>query len=179
LLTADSILDFNFNEFIDRHVLEDSLVSLLLLKDEQKFTNQRLKYLNSEQEISIFGLKNSKRGENYNYRQIVFHARKFDDNSDEEKIILPKKVLNICPDLDIIYNYEDIHLYIFNRSIYGLLEDEKISKLNSIKVDFIPYLINNHFNLKLRRLVAQQRRTEKPESSLKITGLILDEKNYA
>jgi hypothetical protein len=156
LLTADSILDFNFNQFIDRHILEDSLVSLILLKDEQKFINQKLKYLNTEQEITIFGLKTKYKEEKY--RQIVFHARKFDDNSDEEKIFLSKKLLNSCSNIDIIYNYEDIHLYIFNRSIYALLEDEKISKLNSIKVDLIPYLINYHNNLKLRNLIAKHKK---------------------
>ncbi len=152
-------------------------MSLILLKDEQKFINQRLKYLSTEQEINIFGLKTRNKEENY--KQIVFHARKFDDNSDEEKIIIPKKLLNNFSDFDILYNYEDIHLYIFNRAIYALLEDEKISKLNSVKVDFIPYLINNQTNIKLRNLVARHKSKEKPEKCLKITGQILDEKNYA
>lgn len=152
-------------------------MSLILLKDEQKFINQKLKYLNTEQEISIYGLSNRYREENY--RQIVFNARKFDDNSDEEKIFLSKKLMNSCSNFDIIYNYEDIHLYIFNRSIYALLDDEKISKLNSIKVDLIPYLINNNNNLKLRNIIANHKRKEKPDRSLKITGHLLDGKNYA
>jgi hypothetical protein len=152
-------------------------VSLILLKDEQKFINQKLKYLNTEQEIAIFGLKNKNREDNY--RQLAFHARKFDANSDEEKIFLSKKLLNSCSNFDIIYNYEDIHLYIFNKSMYALLDDEKISKLNSIKVDLIPFLINNNNNLKLRNLIAKHKRKEKPERSLKITGHLLDDKNYA
>jgi hypothetical protein len=152
ILSGDSIIDFKINSFMDTHLLQNSLISLLLLKDEQKFINQKLKHLNSETEINIFGVhsKNTKNP----YKQLVYHSMIYDDPQNEERIKFSKKLLDNCSDFDLIYNYDDVHLYMFNKKIYNLLEDEKISKLGLIKSDLIPFLINRQFNKRLRNLIS-------------------------
>lgn len=158
------------------------------MKDEQKFVNQRLKYLNTEVEVNIFGIHNETDPLEENYKRLVFHARTYEDNTDDEKIKLPKRLLNSCFDFDLAYNFDDIHLYIFNKSVYSILEDPKIEKLNLIKSDLIPYLINNYTNRRLRNLVSSYNidknvhdlpNEKKIAKSLKLMCLILEGRNYA
>lgn len=189
VISGDSILDFKINSFMDHHILNESLVSLLLCKDEQKFANQRLKHLNSEIEVNIFGLHGKSED---SFKQLVYHSMFYDDNQtqNEEKIKISKKLLTNCPDFDLVYNFDDVHFYMFNRKIYNLLDDEKVKKLSLIKTDLIPFLINNQFNRKLRNLVYFGKEEENERVSnlnvvkkprlekIKVNCQILEGKNY-
>ena len=46
------------------------------------------------------------------FKQLVYHHQIFDNSEKEERIKIPLKVLKSSPDIDLIYNYDDINLYI-------------------------------------------------------------------
>ena len=122
-------------------------------------------------EISILGIENN--SEDTNYRKLAFHKTIYDDN--EEKIVIPKTILKKSNNFDLIYNYDDIHMYIFNKAIYKFLDDEKVKNMTLIKADLIPYLINNKDSKKLKTIISDDN-----SQSLKIMGFMSDtKKNYS
>jgi hypothetical protein len=144
---------------------------MVLNKDDQKFLNQKLKYIRSDIEINLIGIENNKPG---NYKSLAFQKTIYDDN--EEKISIPKRILKKFKNFDLVYNYDDIHMYVFSKNIYMILEDEKIKNLTLIKSDLIPYLINHLDNKNIKALLT----TDEFTQSLKIKGYISEtNKNYS
>lgn len=189
-------MDFNLSKLIDKHIFKKALITLALNKDDQKFNNSKLKYLTSETEISLFGLNNDKNKKASNFKQLVYHNTIFDDNSEEDKIKINKKVFNHYDNFDLVYNFEDIHFYLFNKAIFSLLEDEKIKTLNLIKTNFIPFLINHSYDRRLTNLVKNFKTYAQTEEegenqvinlelsnkklkTLKIFGYFIENKDYA
>jgi hypothetical protein len=164
-----------------------------LVKDEQKFNNNKLKYLISETEITLFGLKNNRTRRETNFKQLVYHSTIYDDNSEEDKIKIKKKLLNYYDNFDLIYNHEDMHFYLFNKAIFALLEDEKIKTMNLIKTELIPFLINNTYNRRLRNIIKDYNLNKdsneneinvdtshnKKVENLKIFAYLIGNKDYA
>jgi choline kinase len=158
LLSGDTILSLNLFNFLDKHLLNNSLVSLVLAKDDQKFLNERLKYLSSDLEISLFGIsKSSSEGDSNSYQRLCFHRLKIEGEDEDEKVYLYRhNIMKHTENFDLVYNFEDIHFYVFNRNIYKLFEQEKIQELRSIKNDLIPYLINNYHKKWIKDLFIQE-----------------------
>lgn len=199
MLTGDSILDFNLSAFLDNHMLNESLISMVLMKDDQKFLNNRLKHLYNTLEISLFGL-GDKKNDCDNYRKCVFHKSVFDDCF-EGDVKFKKDLLRTNKSFDLVYNYDDINFYVFNKKIYKLLDNERIKKKNLIKNDFIPFLINKSYKRILSKLLNESKRKQvsendeslednendetqksikKPKIKVDIMALVLDsDKNYA
>lgn len=199
MLTGDSILDFNLSSFLDNHMLNESLISMVLMKDDQKFLNNKLKHLYNTLEISLFGL-GDKRSDCDNYRKLVFHKSVFDDCF-EGDVKFKKDLLKANKNFDLVYNFDDINFYVFNKKIYKLLDNEHIKKKNLIKNDFIPFLINKSYKRVLSKMIngcnrkqvsendedfdnnendETQKSIKKPKVTVDIMALVLDsEKNYA
>jgi hypothetical protein len=138
-------------------MLNETLISLVLMKDDQKFINNKLKYLYNTLEINIFGIEEKeteteKEIEENNYRKLVFHKSVYDDCM-EGDVKFRKDSLNITKKFDLVYNHDDICFYIFNKDIYRLLENETIKKKNFLKNDFVPFLINKSYKKILRKLL--------------------------
>jgi hypothetical protein len=176
---------------LDKHILEESLVSMVLLKDDNKFGSNKLKYISSDIEVNVFGLEDSGNNQQPNgYREVVFHKTIYDEN--EEKVNIPIKLLNKSKKIELIYNYDDIHLYVFNKNIFNLLEDDKVKNLTMIKNDLIPFLIkykdskrlNSHFHLLDGETGNNNYNHKEDPAKLKkinIKGYLVDnnQKNYA
>ena len=148
LIEGDSLLYFNLWEFIDNHIDNNNLVSLVL---QQKET--RLNYMKKfrEKSTDIFGVDFE-----HNNRVVYYKKYNLDDN---RNITINKKRLALCPKMNFLLKYLDVGFYIFNDSIFDILESQKfkdkISELNmeSIREDFIPYLIKQTFSTTLNMIL--------------------------
>jgi len=179
-------------------MLNESLISIVLMKDDQKFINNKLKHLYTTMEISLFGLADRINDTN-NYRKLVYHKSVYDDCF-EGDVKFKKDMLKANKNFDLIYNFDDINFYVFNKKIYKLLDNEHIKRKNLIKNDFIPFLINKSYKKILSKLLGFKRKQiqeddednlnndndetqksiKKPEVKVDITAFILDsENNYA
>jgi hypothetical protein len=146
-------------------MLNETLISLLLMKDDQKFINNKLKYLYNTLEINIFGIEEKEKEEN-NYRKLVFHKSVYDDCM-EGDVKFRKDSLNLNKKFDLVYNHDDICFYVFNKNIYRLLENETIKKKNLLKNDFVPFLVNKSYKKILRKLLyGGKRKLSEMENSL-------------
>ena len=92
----------------------------------------------------------------HNNRVVYYRKQNLDDH---RNINIKKQLLNHCPKMNFLQKYIDIGLYIFNDSIFDILENkkfkEKISELNieSIREDFIPFLIKQTFSKTLNEIL--------------------------
>jgi len=180
-------------------MLNESLISLVLMKDDQKFLNNKLKHLYTTLDISLFGL-GEKANDCDNYRKLVYHKSVYDDCF-EGDVKFKKDLLKANKNFDLIYNFDDINFYVFNKKIYKLLDNERIKKKNLIKNDFIPFLINKSYKKILsnllngfkRKLIQEEDEDEinndneenekgykKPKVKVDIMAMVLNsEDNYA
>jgi len=175
-------------------MLNESLISLVLMKDDQKFMNNKLKYLSNMLEINIFGIEEKQNEEN-NYRKLVYHKSIYDDCLEGE-VQFKKDSLNSYKNFELMYNHDDICFYVFNKDVYKLLENETIKKKNLLKNDFVPFLINKSYKKILRKLLygGKKKQSEigdsiddninseekKLKNKVDIMALVLDsEENYA
>ncbi len=204
LISGDSILDFNLTDFFDSHVLQNSLLSFTLSKEDQKFVNQRLSHLNSEIDINIYGLQNLPDSKDH-YKCIVHKSKIYEDVNKNnmrdkekgEKFRFTKKFLKKCTHFDILYNYDDANVYLFDKKIYNILDDSKVKEVNPMITDFVTYLINHFASPRLRKLCYYDEKEEeraqdsnlvkieeniahphKKLPKLKIVALILEKQNY-
>ena len=164
---------------------------MVLMKDDQKFLNNKLKHLFNTLEISLFGL-----GDKANDCDIY---RKLEDCF-EGDVKFKKDLLKANKNFDLVYNYDDMNFYVFSKKIYKLLDNEHIKKKNLIKNDFIPFLINKSYKKVLSKLLngfkrkqatendedlnndndETQKSIKKPKVKVDIMALVLDsEENYA
>ena len=149
LIEGDSILSFNFGEFIDNHIDNKNLVTLILQKKENELT--KMKFLR-EDTLDNFGIDFDD-----NNRIVYYYKKK---PGDTEPLSVNKKLFNNCTNFNLLMNYLDLGFYIFNNSIFDVLEFIKLkiekqksekkknnlkSIVDSIKDDFIPYLIKKSF----------------------------------
>lgn len=203
IISGDSILDFNIPEFFDTHIINNSLLSMVLNRDDQKFLNQRLPHLNDELEISVYGLQSIPTSKE-NFKQIVLKSKIFEDSNKNkikekgDKIKIPKRLLNHSRNFDLIYNHDDINVHLFSKEIFHVIEDSKVKECCPMISDLVNYLINNFYSPSLRKLIYSTKdnrdaeeplnnMTEESETNnikkklplLKITALICDKPNYS
>ena len=148
LIEGDSILSFNLSEFLDFHIENKNLVSLILQKKESNFS----KFAFSKDEtLNAFGVDED------NNNKIVFYNKRKPDNNEALKI--NKEILKRCECFKLLLNYMDVGFYIFNDSIFHIIDaisdkdtkdksDQKYKSkvdIDSIKEDFIPFLVKNTF----------------------------------
>ena len=171
-------------------MLNESLISLILMKDDQKFINNKLKYLYNTLEINIFGIEEQ---EESNYRKLVFHKSVYDDCL-EGDVKFKKDSLKLNKKFDLLYNHDDVCFYVFNKDVYKLLENDYIKKKNLLKNDFVPFLINKSYKKILSKLLygdktkqsevndslEDSKEEKKPKNNVDVMALVLDsEENYA
>lgn len=149
LIEGDSIISFNLGDFIDNHIDNKNLVTLILQKKESELT--KMKFLR-EDTLDNFGIDFDD-----NNRVVYYYKKK---PGDTEHLSINKKRFNNCTNFNLLMNYMDLGFYIFNYSIFDVLdfikskiEKEKSEKrknllksiVDTIKDDFIPYLIKKSF----------------------------------
>lgn len=165
ILKPNTLFDFNLYSLIDFHLINNNLITLCL-NDKKSNKDQSIKleycpsnynilanYNNSNNNIhQIFGTKKDIdmiKDINYNLclKKLVYacninnNNNKKNNNLSIDKIIMHKH-LNI----NLECNYDDVELYIFNKSIFSLLEINKIKNFSDIKYQLLSFLINksNH-----------------------------------
>ena len=180
IIEGDSLLSFDLFEFLDFHVDNKNLINLILKKKE--FEYSKLSFLKDET-IDVFGVDKE------NNNKIVFYNKKKSDNT--EPIKINKEILKRCSRFNLLLNYMDIGFYIFNDSIFHILDDisskndDKKEKnkqkveIDSIKDDFIPYLIKNTFYKKLNMILIKNSDCNMLKANrIKINAKLIDnEKN--
>lgn len=171
LVSGDSIINFNLNTFIDNHILEHSLVSLILTEDTQKFYNQRFKFL-SNKSIQVFGIEKTKTEK---LHKIVYSCKK----EQNDPFTLKKITLKHSSNFKLFYNLEDIHFYLFNSNLFNL-DTEEMKQMTSINTDFIPFLIIQSFSNKLNTQLKEKANDNKLlVDQIKVKCHILSNDEYA
>ena len=151
LMTGDSILSFDLNSLIDAHIEEKCLVSMIL-NDISNNNNQKLNFL-KEEGFEAFGVCGGKRT-NEQLNKVVYYNKKESADS-KDQFSIKKNILKHAQNFSLLYNYEDIHFYIFNKNIFSIIDNfaEDIKKMPSIKNDFIPFLIKKSFSKKINNIL--------------------------
>ena len=150
LIEGDSLLSFNLWELIDNHIDNNNILSLVLQKKENK-----LNYLKKFREkiVDVYGIDLE-----HNNRVVYYKKQNLEDH---RNINIKKELLARCPKMNFLLKYIDIGFYIFNDSIFDILENQnfkdKISELDmeSIREDFIPYLIKKTFSKTLNTIIIE------------------------
>jgi len=126
-----------------------NLLSIVLNKDDQKNTQQRMKFLNNESEISVFGLNNGESFHESNIKQIVFQTNAFFESDDS--LFIKKKILKHAVNLELVSDLKDEYFYLFHKNIFSVLTEEKVKKFNLMRGELIPFLINNSHHKKMQK----------------------------
>ena len=148
LIEGDSLLSFNLWELIDNHIDNNSILSLVLQQKEKK-----VNYMKKLREkiIDVFGIDFE-----HNNRVVYYKKHNLEEN---KSININNELLVRCPKINFLLRYLDAGFYIFNESIFDILESkaftEKTSKLNmeSLRDDFIPFLIKNTYSTSLNKIL--------------------------
>ena len=111
LIEGDSIFSFNLGDFIDNHIDNKNLVSLILQKKENELN--KMKFLR-EDTLDNFGVNFDD-----NNRVVYYYKKK---SGDTEHLSINKKRLNTCSNFNLLMNYIDLGFYIFNNSIFDVLD---------------------------------------------------------
>lgn len=144
LMSGDSILNFDLNVFIDEHISTKTLLSIIL-NDTSSIKNLHLSFSKSKV-TEIFGVEEDK-------NKVVYYAKNDpeNDNNNNKLYELKPSLLKHSRKFVMLYHYEDVHFYIFNKSIFAIVDkyQEVINEMRSIKDDLIPFLINKTFYSKI------------------------------
>ena len=159
LIEADSILSFNLGDFIDNHMDNNNLITLILQK--KNFELNKMKFT-TDDTIDAYGIDY-----NDNNRVVYYNKKK---SGEGEQFIINKRMFKRFCNFNLEMNYIDIGFYIINNSIFDLIEsiklsienqkkDEKKIKLknmmNNIK-ELIPYLIKKTFSKDLNMILIEK-----------------------
>ena len=178
LMSGDSILSFDLNSFIDAHIEEKCLVSLIL-NDISNNTNQKLNFL-KEEGFEAFGVCGSKKTNELLNKVVYYNKKESADSKDPFSI--KKSVLKHAQNFSLLYNYEDIHFYIFNKNIFSIIDNfaEDIKKMASIKTDFLPFLIKKSYSKNVNNILKDSS-VDKPNlvSRANIKSKILSKFRYS
>lgn len=154
LIEGDSILSFNFDDFIDYHIDNKNILSLILQKKE----NQLEKMKTFREDITeAFGIDADENN------RVVFYNKK---KKDEGELVLNKRIFKRFSSFNLLLNYIDLGFYIFNDAIFDIIESIKIKMesekeekksslktINNLKEGFIPYLIKKTFSKDLNMVL--------------------------
>lgn len=160
LIEADSILSFNLGNFIDYHIVNNNLISLIIQKKDSELN--KLKFT-QEDLIDTYGIDC-----NDNNRVVYYNKTKSEEGS---HLIINKRLFKRFSHFNLFMNYIDIGFYIFNHSIFDIIEGIKIlaenqkkeekktkliNMLNNLKDGLIPYLIKKTFSKDLNMLLIEK-----------------------
>ena len=158
LIEADSILSFNLGDFIDNHIDNNNLITLILQK--KNFELNKMKFT-PDDTIDAYGIDY-----NDNNRVVYYNKKKPED----EQFLINKRLFKRFSNFNLEMNYIDIGFYIFNNSIFDLIENIKLSienqkkeeKKNKLKdminnlKELIPYLIKKTFSKDLNMILIEK-----------------------
>lgn len=164
VIEGDSILSFNFGDFLDQHTDNLNLVSMILQKRENNF--EKLSFC-SKKKLDVFGVDR----ENNLNRVVYFNQKESSDSL--EPLFLDKNVLKYAKNFNFLFNYIDVGCYLFNKNIFNLLNQDnndlgeelklfkevknEISvKVNSIKEDLLHPLIKGSFYNNLNKILQEK-----------------------
>ena len=173
LIEGDSILSFDMWKFIENHLNENNLLSLVLQKQDSE-----IKHLKKWREKTsyLYGIDFE-----HNNRIVFYKKINLDDN---RNINIKKKILKRCPKIGFFTKYFDIGFYIFNNSIFDVLEMPKIKEkdlelnLESIKDEFIPYLIEKTFLKDFNKSLIEKHKNQLLQANrIKICAKLIDNNN--
>ena len=179
LIEADSILSFDLEGMIDNHIDNNNLVTMILQKKETELN--KMKFLRDDA-IDAFGIDYDD-----NNRVVYYHKKKAGDT---EHLILNKKIFKRFSKFNLVMNYIDLGFYIFNSSIFDIVEnlkqkvenekkDKKKDKLtemaNNIREGFIPFLIHKTFSKDLNMILIEKYNNQLLKANrVKIGAKIID-----
>ena len=157
LIEGDSILSFNFDEFINYHIDNKNLLSMILQKKEAEL--EKMKPFREEVTES-FGIDT-----NENNRVVFYNKKK----KDEGELVINKRIFKRFNSFNLLLNHIDVGFYIFNNAIFDLIESIKIKmesekeekksslkSINNLKEGFIPYLIKKTFSKDLNMVLIEK-----------------------
>ena len=157
LIEGDSILSFNFDDFIDYHIDNKNLLSLVLQKKENEL--EKMKTFR-EDITEAFGIDVDESN------RVVFYNKK---KKDEGELVLNKRIFKRFSSFNLLLNYIDLGFYIFNDAIFDIIESIKIKMesekeekksslktINNLKEGFIPYLIKKTFSKDLNMVLIEK-----------------------
>ena len=152
LVEADSILSFNLGDFIDYHIDNNNLLSIILQKKD--FESNKMKF-SQDDVVDTFGI-------DYNdNNRVVFYNKKKSADAD---LVINKRIFKRFSSFNLIMNYIDVGFYIFNNSIFEIIDNFKLTfekqkkeeKKINLRDYFIPYLIKKTFSKDLNMILIEK-----------------------
>jgi len=185
VMSGDTIMNFDLCNFIDKHICNNNFASMAFYKEDQREIALKLSNATTY-ETRIVGLCDFEVDKPHvNYKKVVYSKIIFDKEDDGNRVSIKKKLMKRVKKLEIVSDLEDIHLYIFNKKIYNIVNDEKVKEkeLKSIKNELMPFLINHHFHDRVKSLFYQGDASNidvsiKQEKNLCFAGYIIDNPHY-
>ena len=173
LVEGDSIFNFDLWEFIDNHIDNKTLISLILQKRNLALT--KLPYLKKEN-LDVFVISSED-------NRVLFHDQKENASENNDNLFLPKNILSHCSNMKLLFNYIDSGFYIINKSIFDLIESDDFKNDNSknnknettsIQNDLISYLIKKSFSKKFNTILINKMNNlkEKENKNTKLLSLL-------
>lgn len=152
LVEADSILSFNLGDFIDYHIDNNNLLSIILQKKE--FESNKMKF-SQDDVVDTFGIDY-----NDNNRVVYYNKKK----SADADLVINKRIFKRFSNFNLILNYIDLGFYIFNNSIFEIIDNFKLTfekqkkeeKKINLRDYFIPYLIKKTFSKDLNMILIEK-----------------------
>lgn len=147
IVDGDSLFSFDLFEFIDNHIDNRNLISMILQKKNLK--ELKLSFLKREK-IDIFGIGSED-------NRVLFYAQKEKESDNNEKLRVPKNILQHCPNIKLLFNYIDGGFYIINKSIFDIIDNEYFKKdrenMKTFNNELFPYLIKKSFSKNLNMIL--------------------------
>lgn len=175
LVEGDSIFSFDFWEFVDNHIDNKNLISLILQK--KNLTQTKLPFL-KKKNLDIFAISSED-------NRVLFHAQKENDSENNDNLFLPKNILSHCTNMKLLFNYINSGFYIINKSIFDLIESdvfkndnakEEKKETTSIENKLIFYLVKKSFSKKLNMILINKmnnlKEKEKDNKNEKLLSLL-------
>ena len=152
LVEADSILSFNLGDFIDYHIDNNNLLSIILQKKD--FESNKMKF-SQDDVVDTFGIDY-----NDNNRVVYYNKKK----SADADLVINKRIFKRFSNFNLIMNYIDVGFYIFNNSIFEIIDNFKLTfekqkkeeKKINLRDYFIPYLIKKTFSKDLNMILIEK-----------------------
>ena len=152
LVEADSILSFNLGDFIDYHIDNNNLLSIILQKKD--FESNKMKF-SQDDVVDTFGIDY-----NDNNRVVYYNKKK----SADADLVINKRIFKRFSNFNLIMNYIDLGFYIFNNSIFEIIDNFKLTfekqkkeeKKINLRDYFIPYLIKKTFSKDLNMILIEK-----------------------
>lgn len=145
VIPCDLICDISLDDVVDQHIITQATVTMVFREEEKKATNTKkeaskeVKEENNDYDVVVVDQESNR------VLQIMNNTDVENEGLKLKKILLAKH-----PHSTISTNLFDCHLYIFNYKVLEFLKKCK-RKFWNIKDDFLPFLIENQYNIKLSK----------------------------